>query len=194
MPTTTSQPGTRLDEKPDRVAPRGKGATAYDPATSSQRSIKMKALIAGTLAAGIVLASSTFAQQPPPGGLPAAPPPPAAAPGMPAPPGMPPTPGVNKGQREDHAQYHQQWEDCMARQEAKYGGVKTVGQHAGANSGGQHAGANKGNWKGSSKGKPLPPDEKRDAQKGEKENRHQAEMDDCREQLYGRDAPAPGKK
>ena len=40
----------------------------------------------------------------------------------------------------------------------------------------------------------MPPDEKADAKKGEKENRHQAEMDDCREQLYGRDGPAPGKK
>jgi hypothetical protein len=144
----------------------------------------MKALFPGILAAGLVfVASPTFAQTPAPTAAP-------AAPTMPATPGTPPTSGFNKGKGhpEDHAQYHQQWEDCMRNQEAKYGGVKTVGQ-------GQHAGANnKGGYKGMSKGKPMPPDEKADAKKGEKENRHQAEMDDCREQLYGRDGPAPAKK
>jgi hypothetical protein len=109
-------------------------------------------------------------------------------PAAPAAPGVQPMPGTNKAHHDDRA--HQQWEDCMARQEAKYGGVKTVGRHADASN--QHAGAN--GKKALSKGKPLPPDEKIDAGKGEKENRHQAEMDDCREQLYGRDAPAPAKK
>ena len=150
----------------------------------------MKVLIASTLAAGLVfLASPTFAQTSGP----------TVNPGTTAIPGGPTTtpgaPGVhpNMGKPEDHGQYHQQWEDCMRQQEAKYGGVKTVGPHAGTNN--PHAGANnKGNYKASSKGKPMPPDEKADAKKGEKENRHQAEMDDCREQLYGRDAPAPGKK
>jgi len=143
----------------------------------------MKVLIASTLAAGLVfLASPTFAQIPGPTATPG----PTAIPGGPT--ATRGAPGVhpNMGKPEDHAQYHQQWEDCMRQQEAKYGGVKTAGPHAGAN--------NKGNYKASSKGKPMPPDEKADAKKGEKENRHQAEMDDCRAQLYGRDAPAPGKK
>jgi hypothetical protein len=133
----------------------------------------MKLGIVGSVATGLlVAAASTFAQSPAPTPMPT----------------TSPTPAVhgNMDKAQDHAEHHQQWEDCMRRQEAKYGGVKTVGPHAGAN--------NKGNDKASSKGKPMPPDEKADAKKGEKENRHQAEMDDCREQLYGRDAPAPGKK
>src|SRR4051812_48040358 len=101
--------------------------------TPTTRNIKMKALIAGTLAAGLVFAaSSTFAQQSPPGGLPAAPTAP-STPATPPPPGTPPMPGTNKGHHEGHSKDHQQWEDCMARQEAKYGGVKTVDQHATAN-------------------------------------------------------------
>ena len=138
----------------------------------------MKVLVATTLAAGLVFAAGTaFAQTP-------APVPPAATPTLP---GTHVNPGRgNPDKAQDHAENHQKWEDCMRQQEAKYGGVQTEGQHAGAN--------NKGNWKAMSKGKPMPPDEKADAKKGEKENRHQAEMDDCREQLYGRDAPAPGKK
>lgn len=143
----------------------------------------MNLRIIGSVAAGLLIAAaSTFAQSP-------------------APPPMPttaPIPDVhgNMGKAQHHGEDHQQWEDCMRQQEAKYGGVKTVGPHAGANNAGaNNAGAhNKGNYKASSKGKPMPPDEKADAKKGEKENRHQAEMDDCREQLYGRDAPAPGKK
>ena len=146
----------------------------------------MKAHIAAALATSLVyVASPTIAQTPAPAGFPAA----STRPTTPPTPATPPTPGINKGSAshpEDRAEYHQQWEDCMARQEAKYGRVKTVGQHAGAN--------NKGNWKSLSKGKPMPPDEKSDAKKGEKENRHQAEMDDCREQLLGHDGPAPGKK
>lgn len=139
----------------------------------------MKARIASALASGLVLiASSAFAQQAPPAGSP-------VAPATPPAPNTQPMPGVNKG-HEHRGQAHQQWEDCMARQEAKYGGVKTVGQHPEAN--------NKTNYRAMSKGKPLPPDEKIDAKKGEKEDRHQAEMDDCREQLYNRDAPAPAKK
>jgi hypothetical protein len=137
----------------------------------------MNLRIIGSVATGLLIAASaTFAQSLAPPPLPT------------ASPTTSPTPAVhgNKDKAQDHAEHHQQWEDCMRQQEAKYGGVKTVGPHAGAN--------NKGNSKASSKGKPMPPDEKADAKKGEKENRHQAEMDDCREQLYGRDAPAPGKK
>ena len=130
----------------------------------------MKLQIVSTLAAGLVIAAvPLFAQTP-------------AVPAVPQPAPM----HGNMDRAQDHAENHQKWEDCMRQQEAKYGGVKTVGPHAGAN--------NKGNYKALSKGKPMPPDEKADAKKGEKENRHQAEMDDCREQLYGRDAPAPGKK
>jgi hypothetical protein len=143
----------------------------------------MKALFASTLAAGIVFAASpTFSQTP------AAP---AVTPAIPATPATPTAPGIRgkANHPEDKVEYHQQWEDCMRNQEAKYGGVKTVGQQSGA-----HAGEPKGGYKSLSKGKPMPPDEKADAKKGEKENRHQAEMDDCREQLYGRDGPAPGTK
>jgi len=140
----------------------------------------MKVLIATTLAAGLVFAAgNAFAQTPPA---------PGATPAMPTLPGAHVNPDGrgNPDKAQDHAEYHQKWEDCMRQQEAKYGGVKTVGPHTGAN--------NKGNHKALSKGTPMPPDEKADAKKGEKENRHQAEMDDCREQLYNRDAPAPGKK
>ena len=147
----------------------------------------MKVLIAGTLAAGLaIMASPTLAQTPAPG-FPAT----TTTPTAPTTPATPPAPGFGNGSAnhpEGKGAAHQKWEDCMRQQEAKYGGVKTVGQHAGTGGGG------KGNWKSLSKGKPEPPDEKADAKKGEKENRHQAEMDDCREQLYGRDAPAPGKK
>jgi hypothetical protein len=148
----------------------------------------MKALIAATLASGLVFAASpTFAQTPPPAGFP----PPSTTPATPPTPGTPP-PGFNNGSAnhpEGKGGAHEKWEDCMARQEAKYGGVKTVGQHAGGNAGG-----GKGNWKANSKGKPEPPNEKTEAKQGEKENRHQAEMNDCREQLYGRDTPPAGKK
>jgi hypothetical protein len=150
---------------------------------TSQWSIMMKALFASTLAAGIVFAASpTFSQTPAV---------PAVTPASPATPATPTAPGVRgkANHPEDKVEYHQQWEDCMRNQEAKYGGVKTVGQQSGA-----HAGEPKGGYKSLSKGKPMPPDEKADAKKGEKENRHQAEMDDCREQLYGRDGPAPGTK
>jgi NAD(P)H-dependent flavin oxidoreductase YrpB (nitropropane dioxygenase family) len=137
----------------------------------------MKVLVATTLAAGLVFAAGgAFAQTP------------ASTPATPTLPGAQVNPGGggSAAKAERHAEYQKQWEDCMRQQEAKYGGVKTVGPHAGAN--------NKGNWKANSKGKPLPPDEKADAKKGVKENRHQAEMDDCREQLYGRDTPEPGHK
>ena len=147
----------------------------------------MKALIAATLAGGLVFAASpTFAQAPPPAGFPA----PQTTPPTSTTPGTPPA-GFGTGSAnhpEGKGEGHEKWEDCMARQEAKYGGVKTVGQHAGGNGGG------KGNWKANSKGKPEPPNEKTEAKQGEKENRHQAEMNDCREQLYGRDTPPAGKK
>jgi hypothetical protein len=146
----------------------------------------MKSLIAATLAAGVVFAASpTFAQTT---AAPAATP---ATPVTPATPTTPAAPGMkgNPKHPEDKAEYHRQWEDCMRRQEAKYGGVKTVGPKAG-----EHTGEPKGGYKSLAQGKPMPPDEKADAAKGEKENRHQAEMDDCRQQLYGRDAPAPAKK
>jgi len=146
----------------------------------------MKALIAGILTAGVVFAASlTFAQTP------AAPAAMSATPATPATPVTPTAPGFkgNANHQEDKAERHQQWKDCMRNQEAKYGGVQTVGQHAGA-----QTGAPKGGYKSLSKGKPMPPDEIADAKKGEKENRHQAEMDDCREQLLGHDGPAPGKK
>ena len=131
----------------------------------------MRLQIIGTFAAGLAIAAlPAFAQTPET--TPTTTPPPAIH--------------GNPDRAQDHAAHHEQWDDCMAREEAKYGGVKTVGPHAGAN--------NKGNWKALSKGKPMPPDEKLDAKKGEKENRHQAEMDTCRQQLYGRDGPAPGKK
>jgi hypothetical protein len=146
----------------------------------------MKVLIAGTLVAGLALAASpTFAQTPAPG-LPAT----TTTPTTPTSPATSPIPGPGKGSAShpyDKAEAQQRWDDCMRQQEAKYGGVQTFGQHAGANGG-------KGNWKANSKGKPLPPNEKAEAKKGEKENRHQAEMNDCREQLYGRDTPEPGHK
>jgi len=144
----------------------------------------MKALIAGTMAAAVVFAASpTFAQTP------AAPAETPATPAIPATPATPMAPGLKgNAKHPENAQDHQQWEDCMRNQEAKYGGVKTVGRQAGA-----HTGEPKGGYKSLSKGKPMPPDEKADAKKAEKENRHKAEMDDCREQLYGRDGPAPAK-
>jgi hypothetical protein len=137
----------------------------------------MKVLVATTLAAGLVFAASgTFAQTP------------ASTPASPTLPGaqVNPAGGGDAAKAERHEENKQKWDDCMRQQEAKYGGVQTMGQHAGAN--------NKGNWKANSKGKPLPPNEKAEAKKGEKENRHQAEMNDCREQLYGRDTPEPGHK
>ena len=130
----------------------------------------MKLLIAGTLAAGLVFAAApTFAQT--------------------TPATIPTTPGVhvnpdgrgNPDKAQDHAEYHQQWEDCMAREGAKNRGAgKAEGQHEGQHKANGKAVANsKANETTEPKGE------------GKKENRHQEEMQACREQLYGRAGKAP---
>jgi len=125
----------------------------------------MKLLIASTLAAGLVfVASPTFAQTPSPTATPNA-------------------PGVhtNAGRSEDHAQYHQQWEECMAREGAKN---KSAGKGEA-----EHAGQHKGTGKAATTGKESATPQATGEAK--KENHHQEEMQACREQLYGRAGKEP---
>jgi hypothetical protein len=128
----------------------------------------MKMPIAGTLAAALVLtARAAFAQT--------------------TTPAMPASPSANADRAQDHAEHHQQWEDCMAKQEGMHGGKgKGTGQHAGAHKGGGAAAAN-------SKEKEAnePKGEGKEKGEGKKENRHQEEMQNCREQLYGKSGKEP---
>lgn len=83
-------------------------------------------------------------------------------------------PNANKG--EDKAQYKEQWKDCMARMEANGKTQdKPEAEHKGQ---GKPAGAGKATT--------TKPNASPEAQgEGKKMNRHEEQMQACREQLYG---------
>ena len=115
----------------------------------------MKMPIAGILATGLVLAASpTFAQT--------------------TPPAMPASAGA-QDKAQEKAEHHKQWEECMAREEGKHGGVAKEHRAAGAHKDTDKAAMNN---KGGESSEPKAATKK--------ENRHQEEMQACREQLYGK--------
>ena|ERR1700740_1267485 len=116
----------------------------------------MKMPIAGILTASLVLAAGATFAQT-------------------SSPAMPTNPGASD-KAQERAEHHKQWEECMAREGAKHGGTgQEQGHRAGAHKDTEKAAANnKGSEATGSKGATK------------KENRHQEEMQACREQLYGK--------
>jgi hypothetical protein len=120
----------------------------------------MKLQIAGNLAAGLLFAAApAFAQAPPTAPTPS----------------TIPSAHTNMNKGEDKAEHKEQWKDCMARMESNNKGQKSEGQPKGEGKGtgtGKAAGT-------TAAGQPAPHGE------GKKENRHEEEMQACRDQLYG---------